>query len=129
MTLLVALVIAALGIALIGFAILALRDDAPQWTLRVKRPGWVGFLGVIALLVALIVNASRQSIADDVSDAVGREASCEKIGVLVIRAERVDVHACQAAGGANLGCFGRVDGDLVDLTRQSQALGALQNRC
>jgi hypothetical protein len=86
---------------LIGFAILALKDDAPQWT-----------------------------FADDVSDSVGREASCEKIGVMVITAEREDIYACEGAGGgAKLGCFARVEGDLVDVTRQAQALGTLQNRC
>ena len=126
MTLVIAVLIGLLGLAMIVIGILALRDDAPRWTLRIKRPGWVLILGFVVVGVGLLVNAARYNIEDDVKEAVGQEVKCNKVGSLVIDGQSQDVYACEATGGgSHLGCFARVDKQLVDVSREAERPGAL----
>lgn len=124
MALLVVIALVLLGLAGIVVGIVALRDDAPRWTLRIKRPGWLLVLGGVALVLALLVNTSRRSIEEDVYEYVGQQVTCEKIGALEVEGQQRDVHACDAKDdGANLGCFARVGDTILDVTRRFQELG------
>ena len=127
MALLAIIVLVVLGLGMVGVGILALRDDAPRWVWAVPRPGRVLVLGLVALLVALIVNASRYDIAEDVTEYVGQQVNCEKVGALEVEGENRDVYSCVAAhsGGAHLGCFVRVGDGVVDVTRRAERPGAI----
>ena len=126
MTLVIAVLIGLLGLAMIVVGIVALRDDAPRWTLKIRRPGWLLFLGFVVVGVALLVNAARYNIEDDVKEFVGQEVKCNKVGSLVIDGQSQDVYACEATGsGSHLGCFARVDKQLVDVSREAERPGAL----
>jgi hypothetical protein len=126
LTLAIAVLMGLLGLALIVVGIVALRDDAPRWTLKINRPGWLLFLGFVVVGVALLVNAARYNIEDDVKEAVGREVKCDKVGALVIDGQSRDVYACEATGGgSHLGCFARVGEQLVDVSREAERPGAL----
>jgi hypothetical protein len=129
-TLLVAVLIGLAGLAMVALAILAIRDDSPQWAYKIRRPWLLLSTGLLALVVALIVNATRTSFSEQVGDFVGRGAECEQIGVLDVAGEPQDVHVCNAVSGVDLGCFAKVDGEIVDVTRQAQAAtGVLRERC
>ncbi len=125
----IAVLIGLLGLAMVVFGILALRDDPPRWMLRVKRPGWVLALGLVAIAVALLVRASIYHIEEDVEDQVGRVVSCDEVGSLEVEGESRTVYACVAAeGGEHLGCFARVAGTVIDVSRQAEMPGALGSR-
>ncbi len=126
MTRLIALLIGVLGLGMVVFGVLALRDDPPRWMLRVKRPGWVLFAGLLTIVVAFLVNATVYNIEDDVEDQVGRVVTCDEVGSLEVEGESRDVYACQAKeGGEHLGCFVRVAETAVDVSRRAEEPGAL----
>ena len=126
MTRLIALLIGLLGLSMVVFGVLALRDDPPRWMLRVKRPGWVLALGLLTIVVAFLVNATVYNIEDDVEDQVGRVVTCDNVGTLEVEGESRDVYACQAEeGGDHLGCFARVGDSVVDVSRRAEEPDAL----
>jgi hypothetical protein len=130
MALVVAVLLALLGLALIGLAILAFREDSPEWAYKIKRPGRLAFVGVLALVAALIVNVARTTIEDQVGDLVGQSVSCEKVGDMLIAGEKEDVYACTSSSGSNVGCFADVKDGVADVTRLAQATESpLQDRC
>ena len=129
MALLAVVVLIALGLAMIAFAIVALRDDPPRWMLKVKRPGWVLFLGFVTVVIGLLVNAGRFDVSEVVGEFVGQQVNCRKIGTLDVEGSGRDVYACVAkGGGAPLGCFARVGEEVVDVTRRVETPGVLPGR-
>ncbi len=126
MKLLVAALIGLLGLAMVVFGILALRDDPPRWMLRVKRPGWVLVLGLVAIAVAFLVRASIYHIEEDVEEQVGRDVNCDEVGSMEIEGESRTVYDCEAAeGGDQLGCFANVSNTVVDVSLRAEMPGAL----
>ena len=123
MGLLLAVGLALLGLAAIVIGIVALRDDAPRWTLKIKRPGWLLTLGVVSLVFAWLVNASRYNIERDVTEVVGQEVDCENVGALIVEGESRDVYACIGPGDAHLGCFVRAGDGVVDVSLRAEEEG------
>ena len=120
----VALVV--LGLGMVGFGIVALRDEPPRWMLRFKHPGRILVLGLVTLVAAIILNTLRYDIAEDVADYVGHPVSCEKVGGLEIDGERREVYACIAPENhdRHIGCYARVGDTVVDVSTQAQRPGA-----
>jgi hypothetical protein len=118
------------GLGMIAFGIVALRDEPPRWMLRFKHPGRVLALGLVTLVVAFIVNTLRYDIAEDVANYVGHPVSCEKIGELEIEGERRLVYSCIAPQNhdAHIGCFARVGDGVLDVSTQAKAPGAFAGK-
>lgn len=126
MALFVVIALVVLGLAMVVFGIVALRDEPPGWMLRVKRPGRVLALGLVVLLAALIVNYFRYSIEEEVADFVGHPVSCEEVGELQVDGERRQVYACIAPQDQDrrIGCFARVGDTVADVSSRAEAPGA-----
>ena len=126
MALLVVIVLAVLGLAMVAFGIVALRDEPPRWMLRIKRPGRVLSLGLVVLLAAVIVNYFRYSIDEEVADFVGHPVSCEEVGELQIEGERRQVYACVAPQDHDrrIGCFAQMGDTVADVSSRAEAPGA-----
>jgi hypothetical protein len=122
----VVILLVVLGLALVVFGIVALRDEPPRWMLRVKHPGRVLSLGLVVLVAAFILNAVRSDFSEGVTDYVGSPVSCEKVGVLDIEGENREIYACveTQSGHGHIGCYAKVGGEIVEVTRQAEAPGA-----
>ena len=121
-------VVIAIGLALLGVAsavvgIVALRDDAPRWTLKIKRPGWLIPLGLVLIVVAWVINANRYDFAEQVTEFVGQPVTCDGVGSLEVEGDVRDVYACENERGTHLGCFVRVDDAVVDVSLRAEAEG------
>jgi hypothetical protein len=119
-----------LGLAMVAFGVVALRDEPPRWMLRVTHPGRVLSLGLVVLVAGFIVNAFRYDFSEDVSDHVGSPVSCEKVGVLEIEGENRDVYACveTQTGHGHIGCYAKVGGGVVEVTRQVETSRAFDGK-
>ena len=123
----VALLVA--GLALIGLGIVALRDDAPKWALRIPRPGRVLSLGIVAVIAAFLVNYYRYSIEEAVGDYVGHRVECEKIGALDVEGDRRDAYACSEQGSEErIGCYAREGDSVIDVTARAERPGAFPGK-
>jgi hypothetical protein len=125
----VALVV--LGLSMVVFGIVALRDEPPQWMLRFTHPGRILSLGLVVLVSALILNAFRSDFAEEVGEHLGgQEVECEKIGLLEIEGEQRQVYACVAtqSGEGRIGCYAQVGDDVVDVTGRAETPGAFAGR-
>ena len=130
MALLAVVVLVVLGAAMTAFGIVALRDEPPRWTLRVRRPGRVLFLGLAALLAAFVVNSRRYDIDEEVGAYIGQHVDCQEIGRLEIEGERRQVYSCVASESedARVGCYARVGDDVMEVTRRVETPGAFGGR-
>src|SRR5215211_7437978 len=130
MAALTVVVLAVLGVALVVLGIIAMRDEPPRWLLRIRRPGRMLVLGLVVIVGALILNAVRYSIEEEITDDTGQEVSCEKVGPLEIDGKERQVYSCIAneSGGAHIGCYAR-DGDGArEVTLQAQRPGAFPEK-
>ena len=126
MAFLAVIVLVALGLGMVGFGIIALRDEPPRWMLRFKHPGRILVLGLVTLVAGIILNTLRYDIAEDVADYLGHPVSCEKVGELEIEGEGRKVYACIAPQNhdAHVGCFARLGDGVRDVSTQAKAPGA-----
>ena len=125
MAFLAVIALAVLGLGLVAFGIVALRDEPPRWMLRFKHPGRILVLGLVTLVAAIILNTIRYDIAEDVADYVGHPVSCEKVGELEIEGESREVYACIAPENHNAtSAASRAGRGVRDVSTQAKAPGA-----
>lgn len=115
--------IAVLGLALVVVGAIAIRDEPPRWALRIKRPGWMLTLGLFSLVLAYLVNSGRFSIDEAVTDHVGFNVECDRLGGMDVEGERRDVHACVRDDGTHMGCFVRNGETVIDVSLRAEAEG------
>jgi hypothetical protein len=118
MGLLLVIVLGLVGLGLVAFAIVAMRDEPPRWMLRFKRPGRILVLGLVVLLAALIVNIYRYDINEEVADFVGHPVSCHEVGELEIEGDNRQVYACIAPQDhdRHIGCFAQIGDSVADVS-------------
>ena len=117
------------GLAAAAFGIFALRDEAPDWALRIKRPGRIVALGVALMFIGFVVNYYRFDFEEEFEAYTGRHADCEKLGGLEIDGADRDVYACLLADTTQrLGCYAYVDGEMVEVTPRAEAPGAFPGK-
>lgn len=122
--------LAVLGFALIAFAIWVVRDDAPRWTWKVRRPGRALILALVAFVAAYTVSRMHVDIDEAVRDHVGEKVECEKVGALEVEAHERDVYACVRDGAdrRRLGCFALLDDFVLDVSRRVEEERAIPGR-
>ncbi len=114
---------------MIAFGIFALREDAPEWTLKVRRPGRVLAVGVVAVIAALLVNYYRYDINEAVQDYVGHRVECEKVGELDVEGEQRDAYACVEQGSnEKIGCYAPEGDTVIDVTVRAEKPGAFPGK-
>jgi hypothetical protein len=116
-----------LGLGLIAFAIWVVRDEAPMWSLRIRRPGWALILALVAFTSAYVVNAKHVTIDEAVFEHVGEKVECEKVGALEVESQQREAYACVRDGAdrRRLGCFVKVDDGVLDVTQRVEEHGAI----
>ena len=126
----VVIALVVLGLGLIAFAMWVVRDEAPMWSLRIRRPGWAVIFALVAFTSAYIVNATHVDINEAVFEHVGEKVECKKVGALEVEAQERDAYACVRDGAdrRKLGCFVKVDEGVVDVTRRVEEEGAIPGR-
>lgn len=119
-----------LGFGLIAFAIWVVRDEAPPWTWKFRRPGRALILSLVAFVGACTVSRVHVDIDEAVRDYVGEKVECEKVGALEVEAAERDIYACVRDGAdrRRLGCFAQVGDGVLDVTRRVEEERALPGR-
>jgi uncharacterized protein involved in cysteine biosynthesis len=119
-----------LGVALIAFAFWVVRDEAPRWTWKVRRPGWAVILSLVAFTAAYTVSRVHVDINEAVRAHVGEKVECKKVGVVEVEAHQVDAYACVRDGAdrRQLGCFALLDDYVLDVSRRVEEEGGIPGR-
>src|SRR6186997_2748792 len=127
---LVVLLLAALGVGMFVFGVIAYRDEPPRWMLRFKHPGRFILLGPALVVAAIVLNSFRFSMEEELKTDTGQEASCSTVGPLVIQGEERQVYACTSSqtDGSHIGCYAMIDGRATEVTLQAQRPGAFPEK-